>query len=116
MNTDLQKKIDALQLCLVDETIYEECLKTYEEIGIDVKKFEYYKMYGDHLIPYSKEYIIRSSMKELMKRDKEKYIQFNPSFFKRVKRNWEVWTLKRKVKVLRGLTEWGQKHAKDEEG
>ena len=51
-----------------------------------------------------------------MKRDKEKYIQFNPSFFKRVKRNWEVWTLKGKVKVLRGLTEWGQKHAKDEEG
>ncbi|XKK19984.1 hypothetical protein HFP67_31710 [Bacillus sp. CB102A.1] len=98
----------------MDEKIYEECLKAYEEIGVDVKEFEYYKIYGNYLIPYSKEYVMRSNMKDLIKRDKEKYIQFSPSFFNRLKRKWDIWILKGKVKVIGGLTEWSQKHSRGE--
>ncbi|WP_208742848.1 hypothetical protein [Bacillus cereus] len=112
-NIDLQRKIEMLQLCSVNDSIYNEYLKDYEELGIDVKRFEYYKMYGQRFVPYSKEYVIRSNMKELLKRDKEKYMQFNPSFFCELKRKMDIWKWKGKIKWLGRLSEWAQKQSKD---
>ncbi|HHL0970796.1 TPA: hypothetical protein ACQUHP_002314 [Bacillus cereus] len=113
-STDLQKKIDKLQLCFVDDCVYQEHLKAYEELGIYTERFEYYKMYGQCFVPYSKEYVMRSTMEELLKRDKEKYIQCSPSFFNRLKRKMGVWIWKGKLKSLGGLAEWVQKHSKGE--
>ncbi|WP_179863563.1 hypothetical protein [Bacillus cereus] len=113
-NTDLQKKIDMLQLCPADENVYNEYLKNYEELGIDIQCFEYYKMYGQRFVPYSKEYIMYSNMEELLKRDKQKHIQFRSSFFNRLKRKAEAWIWRGKVKLLGELAEWVQKHSKDE--
>ncbi|PHG57783.1 hypothetical protein [Bacillus toyonensis] len=112
-NTDLQRKIDMLQLCPVDDCVYKEHLKTYEELGLDTQRWEYYKMYGQRFVPYSKEYVMRSNIEELLKRDKEKYIQYSPSSFDWLKRKVGIWIWKGKVKSLRGLTKLIQKHSKD---
>ncbi|OLR26844.1 hypothetical protein [Bacillus cereus] len=111
---DLQMKIDMLQLCPMDNCVYHEHLKAYEELGIDIKRFEYYKIYGERLVPYSKEYVMRSNMEELWKRDQEKCVQFSPSFFDRLKRKVDVWIWKRKVKSLGGIAELVQKYSEEE--
>ncbi|PHG63757.1 hypothetical protein [Bacillus toyonensis] len=113
-NTDLQKKIEMLQLCLVDDRVYQEHLKAYEELGIYTERFEYYKMYGQCFVPYSKEYVMRSTIEELLKRDKEKHIQCSSSLFNRLKRKMGVWIWRGKMKSLGGLAEWVQKYSKDE--
>ncbi|MEK4676654.1 MULTISPECIES: hypothetical protein [Bacillus] len=113
-NTDLQMKIDRLQLCPVDDCVYQEHLKAYEELGLYTKRFTYYKMYGQCFVPYSKEYVMRSTMEELLKRDKEKCIQCSPSFFNRLKRKMGIWIWRGKMKSLGGIAEWVQKRAKDE--
>ncbi|MEX0416927.1 hypothetical protein [Bacillus sp. C30] len=116
VDTDLQKKIDELGLYHIDDKTYNKHLKVYEKVGIDVTYFKYYKWYGKRFVPYSKEYLISLTMKELLKRDKEKYKQCNSSFFVRLKRKIDVWIFKGKVKSLGGLADWLKKHSKDEEG
>ncbi|MES5940649.1 MULTISPECIES: hypothetical protein [unclassified Bacillus cereus group] len=112
-NTELQIKIDMLQLCPVNDRVYHEHLKAYEELGIYTERVEYYKMYGQCFVPYSKEYVMRSTIEELLQRDKEKYMQCKPSFFNRLKRKVGVWIWRGKVKSLGGLAEWSQKYLKD---
>ncbi|OQR57876.1 hydrolase [Bacillus sp. CDB3] len=80
IETDLQRKVDALGLYVVDDVVYTEHLKVYEKVGVDVTHLKYYKWYGKRFVPYSKEYLISSTMKDLLKRDKEKYKQYNSSF------------------------------------
>ncbi|PEP89764.1 hypothetical protein [Bacillus toyonensis] len=116
IETDLQRKIDALGLYVVDDMVYTEHLKVFEKIGFDVMHFTYYKWYGKRFVPYSKEYLISVTMEDLLRRDKEKYKQYTSSFFVRLKRKLDVWTLKGKVKSVGGLANWLQKHSKDEEG
>ncbi len=116
VNIDLQNKVAVLQLCPIDNITDEEHLKAHERLEIHQGKFEYYKMYGQHLVPYSKEYLIRSNMEELLQRDKEKYLQFSPSFFERLKRKMDMKILKWKVKLLQGLADWREKHSKDRKG
>ncbi|MGR5978950.1 hypothetical protein ACT7DJ_14705 [Bacillus cereus] len=106
-NIDLQRKIEMLQLCSVNDSVYNEYLKDYEELGIDVKRFEYYKMYGQRFVPYSKEYVIRSNMKELLKRDKEKYMQFSPSFLGQLKKKNGYMEMERKDKMVREIIRVG---------
>ncbi|HDR3897029.1 MULTISPECIES: hypothetical protein [Bacillus] len=60
-NTELQIKIDMLQLCPVNDRVYHEHLKAYEELGIYTERVEYYKMYGQCFVSYSKEYVMRST-------------------------------------------------------
>ncbi|MCQ6530937.1 hypothetical protein [Bacillus mycoides] len=110
IETDLQKKIDALGLYVVDDVVYMEHLKVYEKVGVDVTHFKYYKWYGKRFVPYSKEYLISSTMKDLLKRDKEKYKQFNSFFMVRLKRKLAVWILRGKVTSLGKLVEWLKKH------
>lgn len=115
VDIDLQKKVDALGLHVVDDVVYNEHLKAYEQVGIDVTHFTYYKWYGKCFVPYSKDYLLSSTMKELLKRDNEKYQQYNYPFFIRLKGRLDVWILKGKLKLLGGLAKWGWKQSKDGE-
>ena len=45
----LQKKINMLNLRVVDDIVYTEYLKVYEEVGIDVTSFQYYGVHGQYL-------------------------------------------------------------------
>lgn len=101
INQDLQKKIDALGLHHVDDIIYDKYLNAWGNIGIGDIHYEYYKMYGKQFMPYSKEYLIRTPIEQLLKRDKENYKQFCPSFFMRLKDKYFEWKFKRWVKKLR---------------
>lgn len=97
VDIDLQNKIDALSLHPVNDTIYNKYLEPMENIGMNVTRFKYYKLYGQYFIPYSKEYLISSTIKELLKKDKENYKQFCPSFFVRLIRKVSMWNFKRKL-------------------
>ena len=101
MDNVLNGKIAALGLHPVDDTIRDKYLKKYEDVGIDVTRFKYYKLYGQHFMPYSKEHLIGTIIEELLKRDKENYKRFCPSFFVRLKDKYFEWKFKRWVKKLR---------------
>ncbi|MGG2091911.1 hypothetical protein AB1283_04160 [Bacillus sp. S13(2024)] len=90
INTDLQRKINALGLLSVGTTIHNEYLKERDVVGSDVSHFEYYKMYGKQPMFYSREYLISSTIEELLKKDKKNYQQFCPSFFVPLKRKFGV--------------------------
>ncbi|MEK4614084.1 hypothetical protein [Bacillus sp. FSL K6-0067] len=115
VDIDLQKKVDALGLHVVDDVVYKEHLKAYEQVGIDVTYLTYYKWYGKCFVPYSKDYLLSSTMEELLKRDNEKYKQYKYSFLARLKGRLDVWILKGKLKLLGGLAKWGWKRSKDGE-
>ncbi|MGE7787496.1 hypothetical protein ACQKMX_27725 [Bacillus cereus] len=89
----LQMKIDALGLAPIDSKVYNEHLKHMESIGVGVRHFKYYKLYGQTFIPYSQEYLLGNSIEHLLKRDKENYKQFCPLFFGRLKRRIDRWLL-----------------------
>ncbi|EJR41399.1 MULTISPECIES: hypothetical protein [Bacillus cereus group] len=101
MNDDLQMKIVALGLLPVDESIYVRYLKIREDIGVDARRFTHYKMYKHVFMPYSNDYLIRTSLEELLKKDKENYEQFCPSFFVRLKDKYFIWKFKRTLKKLK---------------
>lgn len=92
----LQKKIDKLGLSPIDEEVYNKHLKHMENIGVGVRHFKYYKLYGQYFMPYSQEYIIGNQIEHLLKRDKENYKQFCPSFFVLLIRKFSMWNFKRK--------------------
>ncbi|WP_180230425.1 hypothetical protein [Bacillus anthracis] len=101
MNGDLQKKIGALGLLPIDESIYVRYLKVREDIGLDARRFTYYKMYKHVVMPYSNDYLIGTSLEELLKKDKENHKQFCPSFFVRLKGKCFIWKFKRTLKKLK---------------
>ncbi|ARJ20105.1 hydrolase [Bacillus mycoides] len=80
MDNDLQKKIDILGLKVMDEKAYNKYLEPYKKennkAGIDVDRFKYYKLYGEHHVLYSMEYLERTSMEELLEKDKNNYSFF----------------------------------------
>lgn len=55
VDIDLQKKVHALGLHIVDDVVYNKHLKAYKQVGIDVNHFTYYKWYGKCFVPYSKD-------------------------------------------------------------
>lgn len=90
----LQRKIDALGLAPIDSKVYNEHLKHMESIGVGVRHFKYYKLYGQTFMPYSQEYLLGNSIEHLLKRDKENYKQFCSLFFGRLKRRIDRWLLR----------------------
>ncbi|WP_436863961.1 hydrolase [Bacillus fungorum] len=80
MDNDLQNKIAVLNLIAVDEIAYNKYLKPYKKeskkAGIDVDRFKYYKLYGEHYMLYSVEYLECTSMEELLEKDKNNYSLF----------------------------------------
>ncbi|MDA1557725.1 hydrolase [Bacillus cereus] len=87
----LQKKIDALGLAPIDSKVYNEYLKHMESIGVGVRHFKHYKLYGQTFMPYSQEYLLGNSIECLLKRDKENYKRLCPLFFGRLKRRIDRW-------------------------
>lgn len=71
MDRVLNGKIAALGLTPIDKKAYIKYLKPLEKAhkksGIDVK---YYKLYGKNPMFYSVEYLMQTSIKELLKKDK----------------------------------------------
>ncbi|WP_179864958.1 hypothetical protein [Bacillus wiedmannii] len=100
VDIELLRKIDALGLSLIDSKIYNEHLKHMESIGVGVRHFRYYKLYGHTFMPYSQEYLLGNSIEYLLKRDKENYKQFLPSFFGRLKRSIDKWLLRRESRKM----------------
>lgn len=75
MDNVLNGKITLLSLLPIDKKAYNKYLKphekAYKKAGIDVNRFKYYKMYGQKPMLYSIEYLERTSVKELLERDRE---------------------------------------------
>ncbi|WP_044795326.1 hydrolase [Bacillus cereus] len=71
MDSVLNGRIAALGLMPIDKKAYIKYLKPLEKAhkksGIDVK---YYKLYGEKPMFYSVEYLMQTSIKELMEKDK----------------------------------------------
>ncbi|MEK4501818.1 hypothetical protein [Bacillus sp. FSL R12-0069] len=102
IDTDLQKKVDALGLNPVDDTIYNEHLKVHEGTGFGhVSRFKYYKLYGQEIVFYSNEHLIESNIKDLLDNDKLNYKRFCPSFFIRLKRKIDGWLLRRELNKMK---------------
>lgn len=101
MNDDLQKKIITLGLLPIDESIYVRYLKVREDIVLDPRRFTHYKMYKHVFMPYSNDYLIGTSLEELLKKDKENHKQFYPSFFVRLKDKYFIWKFKQTLKKLK---------------
>ncbi|EKS8367110.1 MULTISPECIES: hypothetical protein [Bacillus] len=97
----LQKKINMLNLRVVDDIVYTEYLKVYEEVGIDVTSFQYYGVHGQYLAFYSKEYLMRLPRKEVLKKAKDISQRQNASFFSVLKKKTDVWILKNLYGVLK---------------
>ncbi|HDX9689642.1 hydrolase [Bacillus thuringiensis] len=76
MDNVLNGKIAVLGLIPIDKKAYNKYLKphekSYKKAGIDVKQFKYYKLYGQRQMLYSIKYLERTSIKELLERDREK--------------------------------------------
>lgn len=76
MDNVLNGKIAVLSLIPIDKKAYNKYLKphekAYKKAGIDVNRFKYYKLYGQKHMLYSIEYLERTSIKELLERDREK--------------------------------------------
>ncbi|MBE7104475.1 hydrolase [Bacillus cereus] len=75
MDSVLNGKIVALDLIPIDKKAYIKYLKphekAYKKAGVDVNRFKYYKLYGQKHMLYSIEYLERTSIKELLERDRE---------------------------------------------
>ncbi|MHA4257544.1 hydrolase [Bacillus cereus] len=75
MDSVLNGKIAVLGFIPIDKKAYSKYLKphekAYKKAGIDVKRFKYYKLYGQKHMLYSIEYLERTSIKELLERDRE---------------------------------------------
>lgn len=100
VDTDLIRKIYALGLAPIDSKIYNEHLKRMESIGVGVRHFKYYKLYGQSFMPYSQEYLIGNTIEHLLKRDKENYKRHCPSFFGRLKIRIDRWLLRRELRKM----------------
>ncbi|QWG83329.1 hydrolase [Bacillus mycoides] len=76
MDSVLKGKIAVLGLVSIDKKAYNKYLKphekAYKKAGVDVNRFKYYKLYGQKHMLYSIEYLERTSIKELLERDREK--------------------------------------------
>jgi hypothetical protein len=75
LDSVLNGKIVALDLIPIDKKAYIKYLKphekAYKKAGVDVNRFKYYKLYGQKHMLYSIEYLERTSIKELLERDRE---------------------------------------------
>lgn len=100
VDTNLLRKIDALGLAPIDSKIYNEHLEHMKNIGVGVRHFKYYKLYGQAFMPYSQEYLLGNSIEHLLKRDKENYRQYCPSLFGRLKRRIDKWLLRRELRKM----------------
>lgn len=74
MDSVLNGKIVALGLIPIDKKAYIKYLKphdkAYKKAGIDVNRFQYYKLYGEKHMLYSMEYLMQTPIKDLLERDK----------------------------------------------
>ncbi|MED3542346.1 hydrolase [Bacillus toyonensis] len=72
MDSVLKGKIAAFGLMPIDKKAYIKYLKPLEKAhkkaGIDV---QYYKLYGEKPMFYSVEYLMQTSIKDLLERDRE---------------------------------------------
>ncbi|MEM5607729.1 hydrolase [Bacillus toyonensis] len=74
MESVLNGKIAALGLIPIEKKAYIKYLKqnekAYKKAGIDVNRFQYYKLYGEKHLLYSMEYLMQTSIKDLLERDR----------------------------------------------
>ncbi|HFK1751929.1 hydrolase [Bacillus thuringiensis] len=74
MDSVLHGKIAALSLIPIDKKAYIKYLKphekAYKKAGIDVNRFKYYKLYVQKPMFYSVEYLMQTSIIDLLERDK----------------------------------------------
>ncbi|PEL32544.1 hydrolase [Bacillus toyonensis] len=75
MDSVLNGKLALLSLIPIDKKAYNKYLKPHEKLykkaGIDVNQFKYYKLYGQKQMLFLIEYLERTSIKELLERDRE---------------------------------------------
>ncbi|MED0991939.1 hydrolase [Bacillus nitratireducens] len=75
MDSVLNGKLALLSLIPIDKQTYNKCLKPhekpYKKAGMDVNQFKCYKLYGQKHMLYLIEYLERTSIKELLERDRE---------------------------------------------
>ncbi|PGA00452.1 hydrolase [Bacillus wiedmannii] len=75
MDSVLNGRVTALGLIPIDKKAYIKYLKphekAYKKAGIDVNRFNYYKLYGDKYMLYSMEYLMQTPIKDLLERDRE---------------------------------------------
>ena len=91
IETEVQRKIDALGLSPLDDIIYHRYFKNRTVVEMDELQFKYYKMYGQQPMFYSMTHLMDSTIEELVKNDEKNQKQFNPSFFMRLKRRVDRW-------------------------
>ncbi len=63
MNSVLNGKIALLGLIPIDK-------KAYKKSGSDISRFKYYRLHGQKTMFYSVEYLMLTSIKNLLERDK----------------------------------------------
>lgn len=75
MDNVLNGKVTLLSLIPINKKAYNKYLKphekAYKKAGIGVNRFKYYKLYGKKYMLYSIEYLERTSIKELLERDRK---------------------------------------------
>lgn len=74
MDSVLNGRVAALGLIPIDKKAYIKYFKpnekAYKKSGIDIKRFKYYKLYGDKPMFYSIEYLMQTPIKDLLERDR----------------------------------------------
>jgi hypothetical protein len=79
LDSVLNGKIAALGLIPIDKKAYIKYLKShekaYKKAGIDINQFKYYKLYDQKPMFYSVEYLMQTTIKDLLERDKGNQIR-----------------------------------------
>lgn len=83
MNT-IEEKLSVLNIKPIDDEIYLKHLRPFQLIGVNVDEQQYYKMYGDTPMFYSKKYLQSKTIDELFERANKNYKSFCPSLFRRL--------------------------------
>ncbi|MED3079159.1 hypothetical protein [Bacillus wiedmannii] len=107
ISMDLQKKIDMLSLHPMSNLIYAKYLMPYEDRESNLKRYKYYKIYGQEPVFYSESYLMDSTLGVLLEQDELNHKRFCPSLFVRVKNKIDVW----KLKGLMMITGWLKKYS-----
>ena len=83
-DSNLQEKMDKLNIKPVTDEIYLSHQRDYQHIGIDVSPHKYYKQYGDVFMFYTEEYLVDNTLSDLMETDKHNKKMFKRSLLSRL--------------------------------
>ena len=96
----LEEKLAKLNISPLTDDVYHEHLKNHQLRGMDVRGWKYYKIYGNEIMLYSKEYINNNTLDELIEQDKRNKRMFCPSLIDRIIRRIDAFKFKYLDKLL----------------